>query len=80
MAVIVGDRDHPEVIGLVGYGNGHAHVINSVSEVADLPEADKLFIVAQTTQDELGIELHHLKAHTKTGIEEAVVAKVHAPQ
>ena len=51
-AVIVGDRDHAEVIGLVGYSNDLAHVINSVSEIADLPEADKLFVVAQTTQDE----------------------------
>jgi 4-hydroxy-3-methylbut-2-enyl diphosphate reductase len=50
--VIVGDRDHPEVIGLVGYSDDRAHVINSAAEVSDLPEADKLIIVAQTTQDE----------------------------
>jgi len=51
-AVIVGDVDHPEVIGLMGYGDGRAHVINSVSEVEALPDTNKLFIVAQTTQDE----------------------------
>ena len=51
-AVIVGERDHPEVIGLMGYGNGRAHVINSACEVADLPDAEKIFIVAQTTQNE----------------------------
>ena len=50
--VIVGDRDHPEVIGLVGYGDDRAHVINRAAEVSDLPETDKLIIVAQTTQDE----------------------------
>ena len=51
MAVIVGDRDHPEVIGLVGYGNGKAYVINSESEVFGLPESERVFVVAQTTQE-----------------------------
>ncbi|MFC1819671.1 4-hydroxy-3-methylbut-2-enyl diphosphate reductase, partial [Thermodesulfobacteriota bacterium] len=50
--VIVGDKDHTEVIGLMGFGNGKARVINSPSEVFDLPETDKLFLVAQTTQNE----------------------------
>lgn len=48
--VIVGDKDHAEVIGLVGYGNGRAHVINTISEVQNLPESDKLLVVAQTTR------------------------------
>jgi 4-hydroxy-3-methylbut-2-enyl diphosphate reductase len=51
-AIIVGDRDHPEVIGLLGYGNGRAHVINTVDEVSTIPDSDKVFLVAQTTQDE----------------------------
>jgi len=51
-AIIVGDRDHPEVIGLLGYGNGRAHVINRPEEVSHIPDTEKLFIVAQTTQDE----------------------------
>ena len=51
-AVIVGDKNHPEVIGLMGYGNGRACVINQPSEVATLPDTDKLFVVAQTTQSE----------------------------
>ena len=51
-AVIVGDKAHPEVIGLVGYGNGQAHVINSPSEVSDLPDSSHLIVVAQTTQEE----------------------------
>lgn len=50
-AVIVGDRDHPEVIGLVGYGNGKAHVINRPKDVSLLPECDRIIVVAQTTQD-----------------------------
>lgn len=50
--VIVGDRDHAEVIGLVGYGEGKAIVINSVEELSHLPESEKLCLVAQTTQNE----------------------------
>jgi len=51
-AVIVGDRDHPEVIGLVGYGNGMAYVINHPRDVSSLPDCDRVIVVAQTTQDE----------------------------
>jgi (E)-4-hydroxy-3-methyl-but-2-enyl pyrophosphate reductase len=50
--VIVGDRDHAEVIGLLGYGNGLAHVITNPSDVSDLPRTDKMVVVAQTTQNE----------------------------
>jgi (E)-4-hydroxy-3-methyl-but-2-enyl pyrophosphate reductase len=50
--VIVGDRDHAEVIGLMGYGEGNACVINSEAEVAGLPDAQSLILVAQTTQNE----------------------------
>ncbi|RPI77352.1 MAG: 4-hydroxy-3-methylbut-2-enyl diphosphate reductase [Desulfobacteraceae bacterium] len=52
LAVIVGDRGHPEVIGLVGYGNDRVQVINQKQEIASLPEAEKVIVVAQTTQDE----------------------------
>ena len=34
-ALIVGEADHPEVIGLKGYGNGKAHVISSIEELPD---------------------------------------------
>jgi len=52
IAVIVGDKDHPEVKGLVGYGNGRAKVIQGPEGVLNLPQADKICVVAQTTQDE----------------------------
>ena len=51
-SVIVGDKGHAEVIGLVGYGNGRAFVINSISEIFNLPETEKIIVVAQTTQNE----------------------------
>lgn len=50
--VIVGDRDHAEVIGLVGYGEGKAIVINSIEELSHLPGSEKICLVAQTTQNE----------------------------
>lgn len=49
-AVIVGDKDHPEVMGLMGYAHGKAAAIKSAEEVARLPRMRKLFVVAQTTQ------------------------------
>lgn len=50
-AVIVGDKDHAEVIGLKGQGTGKAHVVGSVNDVSELPEAEKVIVVAQTTQE-----------------------------
>ncbi len=50
-AIIVGDRDHPEVIGLLGYAGDRAYVINQLDDVHHIPDKEKVFIVAQTTQD-----------------------------
>jgi len=50
--VIVGDRDHAEVIGLKGYGEGNAYIISSEAEVSDIPATQRLLLVAQTTQNE----------------------------
>jgi 4-hydroxy-3-methylbut-2-enyl diphosphate reductase len=50
--VIVGDDNHAEVIGLKGFANGRAHVLNTPEEVDKLPSMDKVLVVAQTTQDE----------------------------
>ena len=47
--VIVGDENHAEVIGLKGFANGRAHVLNKPEQVEQLPEIEKLLIVAQTT-------------------------------
>ena len=49
--LIVGDREHPEVDGLLGYSDGRGIVIGNKDEVDTLPELDKVCIVAQTTQD-----------------------------
>ena len=48
--VIFGDPEHPEVIGLVGYANGNAHVINKEPDISNLPDlGDKVAMVSQST-------------------------------
>ncbi len=49
--VIVGDKGHAEVIGLLGYAEGKGHVIQELEEIEHLPPMDNVCIVAQTTQD-----------------------------
>jgi (E)-4-hydroxy-3-methyl-but-2-enyl pyrophosphate reductase len=51
--IIVGDADHAEVIGLLGYTEGRGVVINRPEQVKELPAHwDKVLLVAQTTQNE----------------------------
>lgn len=49
--IIVGDRDHPEVVGLVGYAGDSSVVVSSMADLEALPVFDKAIIVAQTTQN-----------------------------
>ncbi len=48
--IIVGDKEHPEVDGLLGYTNGRGITLTDVEEVAQLPPLDLVCVVAQTTQ------------------------------
>ncbi len=53
MVVIVGDADHPEVVGLMGHAAGQGVVVSHPEEVADLPQkAGQVVVVAQTTQSQ----------------------------
>lgn len=48
--IIVGDKDHPEVIGINGWCNNNAYIVDSVEEVQKLEQSDeKVCVVAQTT-------------------------------
>lgn len=47
--VVVGNPEHPEMIGVKGYAPNHAFVINSPEEVVNLPRLSKPLIVSQTT-------------------------------
>jgi len=49
--IIVGDRDHPEVSGLLGYAKGQGHVISHPQDLDKLPPLERAIVVAQTTQD-----------------------------
>ena len=50
-SIIIGDRDHPEVIGLLGYARQKGYVIGTMEELEALPAFDNAIIVAQTTQN-----------------------------
>ncbi len=50
-SIIVGDRDHPEVAGLLGFAGGRGHVVSDLEGLDALPEFEKAIIVAQTTQN-----------------------------
>ncbi|MEJ7615556.1 MAG: 4-hydroxy-3-methylbut-2-enyl diphosphate reductase, partial [Pyrinomonadaceae bacterium] len=47
--VVVGNPDHPEMVGVVGYAPQHAHVVRDASEVAALPMLHAPLVVSQTT-------------------------------
>jgi (E)-4-hydroxy-3-methyl-but-2-enyl pyrophosphate reductase len=54
--LIVGDADHPEVRGLMGYTEARGYVVSTSRDVADLPDLGELIVVAQTTQSEAQFE------------------------
>jgi (E)-4-hydroxy-3-methyl-but-2-enyl pyrophosphate reductase len=47
--VVVGNPDHPEMIGVVGYAPNNSHVVRDASEVASLPPLHAPLVVSQTT-------------------------------
>jgi 4-hydroxy-3-methylbut-2-enyl diphosphate reductase len=50
-AIIIGDKDHPEVIGLLGYARDKGFVAGSMQEIEALPDFENAIIIAQTTQN-----------------------------
>jgi (E)-4-hydroxy-3-methyl-but-2-enyl pyrophosphate reductase len=49
--IIVGDEDHPEVVGLLGYAGELGQVLPSLEALKAAPEFEQAIIVAQTTQN-----------------------------
>lgn len=47
--IVVGNPDHPEMIGVKGYAPEHAFVIKDETEVANLPRLRNPLVVSQTT-------------------------------
>lgn len=70
--VVVGDQFHPEVQGIVGWSRRQALVVENAQEALRLPSADKMAVIAQTTQsnhnfqqvvDVLRLKTGQLKIH-----------------
>jgi 4-hydroxy-3-methylbut-2-enyl diphosphate reductase len=66
--VVVGNPDHPEMIGVKGYAPNHAFVVRDASEVENLPQLHAPLVVSQTT----------IKLSTFMEAAEAVKAKADA--
>jgi len=49
--VIVGNPEHPEIKGLVGYSGGRGRIIENEDMARRLPVRKKRFVLAQSTQD-----------------------------
>jgi len=47
--VIAGDRNHPEILGILGHINNDAQIVKSVEEAEALPAFDRVGVIAQTT-------------------------------
>lgn len=82
--VIVGDADHAEVIGLMGYTEGRGVVINRLDQVDQLPVTwDKVLLVAQTTQNEEifeEIREQFLKRYPKGTVKNTICDSTHERQ
>jgi len=49
--VIVGNREHPEIKGLIGYGQGKVIIIENENQTRNLPFKKVRAVLAQSTQD-----------------------------
>ena len=47
--IIIGDKNHPEIIGINGWCDNEGIIINTEEEAMKLPNYDKVCIVSQTT-------------------------------
>lgn len=54
--IIVGDMNHPEIKGLLGYAGDSGIVVDSMDALQALPDFDRAIIVAQTTQNTIFFE------------------------
>ena len=69
--VILGHKDHPEVIGHLGYAQDRGTVISSAEDVDALPSMDKVCLVSQTTANEL--KFHEAAERLKAKYADCVV-------
>ena len=50
-AIIIGDKGHAEVNGLLGFAGDRGYVVENTDDVDKLPDIENAYVVAQTTQD-----------------------------
>lgn len=64
--VVIGDKEHPEVKGIVEWANDRAVVVKDVEEAKELPYHPKIGVIAQTTLEMNVFEqvIHVLKEKT----------------
>ncbi|MCK9297259.1 MAG: 4-hydroxy-3-methylbut-2-enyl diphosphate reductase, partial [Desulfobulbaceae bacterium] len=51
--IIIGDKNHAEVVGLMGYAEPYVQVVSDENDVKNLKLSGPYIIVSQTTQDEM---------------------------
>jgi len=49
--IIVGNKDHPEIKGLIGFSQGRGIIVENETQVKRLPHKKKRAVLAQSTQD-----------------------------
>jgi len=49
--IIVGNREHPEIKGLIGYSHGKGIIVENESQAKKLPHKKRRTVLAQSTQD-----------------------------
>lgn len=66
--IIIGDKTHPEVIGLIGWAGDDTIVVSTPEEAFRIAYADRIGVIAQTTFDQLQFTriLSILKKKTST--------------
>jgi 4-hydroxy-3-methylbut-2-enyl diphosphate reductase len=47
--VIAGDKNHAEVVGLVGFAHNNTHVVSTIEEISTLDIKEPILLIAQTT-------------------------------
>lgn len=54
--IIVGNPDHPEIQGLIGYSRGRGLIVENEEQAARLPRRRRRAVLAQSTQDVFAFE------------------------
>ena len=47
--IVIGEREHPEVAGILGWTNGMGYTVMTEADINALPEMDRALVVSQTT-------------------------------